>query len=246
MRRILLCCALVGLAACGPKGDSRSSASTGATATARVEEAGEPRDSSFQLDPRCPGENNTFDCARIIEHAVLLRDSARVRRSGDSLILSFGGKRVRVLADSGEDAESVHFSYRSWIPTLGVFVVHEQYYEGTAFNLVSARSGRSQYVPEEPVVSPNGRKLVSASVEEEEGYSPNRLVILRATGDTLAFELDLTPETYGFEHPKWVDDSTLDLMRVTPSDTSPKGTRSGVRARYRAGKWMVDAAPPGA
>jgi hypothetical protein len=243
MRRDLLACSLIAIAACGPRPDSSRASDSGRNVVGSTP-APDSKDSTFQLDARCPGETNTFECARVIERSILAHDTVHARRSGDSLVLALANKRVRVLADSGEEAESVHFSYRGYLPTLGVHVVHEQYYEGSAFNLVSTRTGRSQFVPEEPVLSPDGRRLASAISAAGEDYALNKLLVLRGAGDTLVLELDLEPKTFGFDRPRWVDDSTIDVMRVTPKEDSPDGTRTPARARYRAGKWRVDTIPP--
>jgi len=237
---------LPAMAACGPRPDAGGASDSARSAVGSTRATAEAKDSTLQLDARCPGENNTFDCARVIERSIFAHDSVHAHRSGDSLVLMLANKRVRVLADSGEEAESVHFSYRGYLPTLGVHVVHEQYYEGSAFTLVSARTGRSRYVPEEPVLSPDGRRLASAIAAAGEDFTLNKLMILRGAGeaDTLVLELDLEPKTFGFDRPRWVDDSTIDVTRVVPREDSPDGVRTPARARYRAGKWQVDTMPP--
>jgi len=244
MKRLLASSLLAAsLTACDTNDSGRAADSARAIASVNKVDSARSDDSS-QTDTRCPGATNTFECARAIEKDVLHRDAKHARRSGDSLILVLDNKSVRVFADSGKDAESVSFSYRAYLPSLALHVIHEQYYEGSAFNLVSARTGRSQYIPEEPVVSPSGRRIASASAEEVTGYSPNQLMIWRGAGDSLALELDLQPQSFGFDRARWVDDSTLDLVRVLPSETSPEGRREPAHATYRAGKWHVDTLAP--
>jgi len=242
---LLLPCFAVALA-CGPGADRRAPVRREAPGSASPSSAAAAPDTTPGIDPLCPGVENSLECARMIERVALRADRPDVRRSGDSLLLRLRDGSYRALVDSGDGDEVVRFSYRQHLRDLGLYVVHEQYYEGSAYNLVSDRSGRSFYAPELPVVSPNRERLASASAELETGYSPNQLLVWRVTGDSVAAEFELKPDGWGMADPVWVNDTTLRVTKVVPDPRTGEHRRSPLTVRLRAGRWRADPAPPAA
>jgi hypothetical protein len=84
---------------------------------------------------------------------------------------------------------------------LGYHLVERTYYEGRDYLLINSSTGHRTALPDMPVISPGGRRILVASMDYEAGYQPNLLQVWRVTRDSLVREWELETGEYG---PAWL------------------------------------------
>lgn len=124
---------------------------------------------------------------------------------------------VRSLADTIVDGDRhLRYVYHAFVPQLDAHVVREQYYEGSAYRLISDNTGRDTLLAAPPLVSPDGRRFVVASLDLDAFYSPNTLQVWRGTPGRLVREFEVDgSERWGPDSVSWSSSDTLRFQRVT-------------------------------
>jgi hypothetical protein len=107
---------------------------------------------------------------------------------------------------------------------LGYHLVKRTYYEGRDYLLINSSTGHRTALPDTPVISPGGRRVLVASMDYEAGYEPNLLQVWRVTRDSLVREWELETGEYppargwGASDPVWRSDAAVELMKNEPED----------------------------
>ncbi|HEX7241864.1 MAG TPA: hypothetical protein VF263_16400 [Longimicrobiaceae bacterium] len=186
---------------------------------------------SFDPYEVCWNRAETEECTRGIERELLAQAPGPVRREGARLLFRTGQGRVVPLEnDTTEGDRYVHYLYQGYLRDVGYHLVQVGFYEGGAYELVSAESGDRTQVAALPVVSPDLRRFVTASVDLEAGYVPNGLQVWRLTpaGPRLEWGLD-GGDTWGASGASWRGPGTVEFVKETR--TLDPGTTDRARMR---------------
>jgi len=151
-----------------------------------------------------------------------------VRREGDRLVVARGGGGPPVVLqdDTTEGARFVRHAYRAHLASIGAHLVELRHYEGSSYLLIDARSGAATPLSGPPVVSPDGRRFVTTSMDLEAGYDPNEIEIWRVTDSVRQLEFSHRPDGWGPSDAVWRDTATIELRKheMAPDGSSPRVT----------------------
>ena len=206
--------------------------------------AREERDATVPVDGRSPFLRE----ADSLEAVALRNAGGAARRIGGRLELRVASDSVITLLDNSEDGDSlVFYRLRPEFRELGYFLVGVLFYEGSEFQLVHERTGKSVVVHghEPPSLSPAARKLVAASGDFETGYYPNTMQIVRLEPDGPVLEWSFVTGEYesnsgwAASDPNWLSERTIALTMHLPRDASPLGPRVPVWLDNVNGRWQV-------
>lgn len=194
--------------------------------------------------PLCAGILNWGDCGRVVEAAQLAR-YPQIRRDSTGLHLPIEGGSLAVLADSRDDSSGsagvvVHTLVRV-LDDIDAYLVAVHYYEGGAFLLVSRQTGKLTKIDVAPAISPDRRRLVTASWSGFAGYGADRLRIYELDGDSLLLEWEYEPEgEWVIEKAGWLNDSTVMAFTRTFEDDLTPVPLPPVTAVRADGIWRVE------
>lgn len=189
-------------------------------------------------DPRCEGITNAYECAQLVEQARLAADSVTATRHGDTLRIPVAAGEVRLVDRDLGGPENIFYSYRDYLPGVGLHVVDIHYWEGGAHLLVDDSTGERTRVPGPPVVSPDRRRLVVASEAGAAGYAPNALQVWQVAPAGLALEWEVRPDDWGAADPRWQDAMTVRFLRSAHCPDEPVCHDEAV-LRLGDGGWEV-------
>lgn len=197
-----------------------------------------------RLDDLCTGLDNSYECAKAIERHQLelpeYRD--RVNRSGGQLRLKLTNGRWHTIRDfqrRNDEASTIKYSFRDYLPDIGYFLVHRQFYEGIDYLMIDERNGRRFALQELPVVSLDRQRLVTASNGIIGGYSPNSVQIWRVTRSGLVLEQTIRPRGWGPSDAKWIDNQTIDLTKTFPAANESGSTSTEHVRLVLSGRWQI-------
>ncbi|HEU0013288.1 MAG TPA: hypothetical protein VFQ45_06365 [Longimicrobium sp.] len=208
-----------------------------AVAPAPVAAAEDPYEECYAEEVRDP-------CFARIEQRLLAGTGGRVVRDG--LELTFHprqGAPVTLYDDTTDADVLVRQRYLTWLPGIGYHLLRIQYYEGGAYFLVSDRTGAHENIPGPPLVSPDGRRVVSASMDLEAAYDPNRIEIWRVTPERLEKEWEASGDAcdestpWGPSDVRWVDARTLEWVKN--EHQQPDYRRTRMLLRHENGGWTL-------
>lgn len=187
----------------------------------------------------CQGISNTSDCAQAIEGHQISRSTGRVRRVEDVLEVRLDdGRRLLIPSESTETWPSrLYFLGR--LVSINHYVLWEQYPEGNTIRLVNARSGKATFVDDMPLVSPAARWFATASLDLDAGYNPNRVVVWRLDGDTLAQEASFDSGDGGPDSLTWLSGTSFRFTRVVLGTGGSLRFVSRDTVRLVGGEWRL-------
>jgi tetratricopeptide (TPR) repeat protein len=198
-----------------------------------------------QLNSICAGIDNSYQCAQAIERHQLQKSeySPTVNRAGSSLRLQLRGGRSVSLRDfqkRGDEASVVKYSFRDYLRDLGYFLIHRQFYEGVDYLMIQDRTGRRYEMQDLPVISPDKRRLVTASNGIGGGYGANAIEVWRLAGRSMIREQTITPEDWGPSDAEWIDNQTIRVVKnLSGADEARK---RHVIFRFRR-RWQMEPSP---
>jgi len=204
-------------------------------ATVKVStQAGDP------LTAICAGTDNSYECAQAIERhqlrkpkyarlAVRARNGLRVRlRNGTWLTVQDSQKK-------DDEASVIKFSFRDYLSDIGYFLLHRQYYEGDDYLLIQDTTGNKFELQDVPVISPDKRRLVTASNGISGGYNANGVQIWQLTKAGAVLEQSFELKGWAPSDPVWTDNLEIRLMKTYPGS----GGKETVALRFR-GRWEME------
>ncbi len=178
------------------------------------------------LDTLCAGIDRAYwyRCAPIVERHQLALSSESVWRSDSAtLVVQLLSGDTVFFRDSSMMAEPniVQHYYREYVPEVGFHLLELHFYEGHAFLLVNAVSGRRTLVPGLPVPAPGGARLVVTSVDLDAEYNPTVIQIWTAQPGPLRLEWEFNPlelqggvppqSRWGLSHPRWLHPDSIEV-----------------------------------
>ncbi len=166
-----------------------------------------------------------------LEASAIRPVSDIVSRVGGELRIRLRDGRVAILKD--DTTEGLRFAlprYVAYLRAIHSHVVHQIQYEGDGIYLVVDDStGDSTVVYGMPVVSPDGQRFVTTSIEGMEGGNPGEIDIWRMVEGKPEEEF-----TYSTEHeswdasdPTWRDSVTIDFIENSSDPSKPTVKTTG-------------------
>lgn len=165
-------------------------------------------------------------------HGTLTESLEAGLRSGNEagVVITLADGRTLILADDTTQGDSyVRHTYRGRVRGMPFQLVQQGYFEGQSYLLVHDTTGGKIRVDAPPVVSPDGRRFVTASMDLEAAFDPTRLMVWRIEGDTAITEFSLEPDEWGPSAPRWRGADTVEftanLQTTEPGRTRPVAGR---------------------
>lgn len=191
-----------------------------------------------------------IDSIRAQEAPLIARAGPAVLRpTWDRLVLATRDGTRQVLSDELQGGSVARvYRYRGYLAPLDHFLVEVTLFEGTRYRLISTATGEAVDLDAAPVVSPDGRRLITASWSLS-GHDPSRVRIYRATATGLVEEW--TSDRWsrmpghgppGGGQPVWLDPTTVELDRIAevlaPGPDQPTEHRERVRLALTPDGWQ--------
>jgi hypothetical protein len=171
-----------------------------------------------------------------------------VRRAGSTLrIATTSGVWVTLVDHAADDTEYLRHTYLGTVPGAPFHRVLLSRFEERAYLLVHAATGRRVEMDATPVPSPDGARLVTASMDLVAGHDPTRLVVWRLAGparDSAVREFSHEPERWGPSDARWQGADTITFTAHHVGDDEPGPIRRTAGRLVRAeGRWRLVAPP---
>ena len=166
--------------------------------------------------PPPPALRPLIDSLRDLERPILDGAGPSVLRpSWDRLVFAARDGSRLVLGDRLDHAlvEQIHV-FLGFLEPIDHYLVRTILFEGDRFGLVDAETGLLTALDAPPVVSPDGSRLLTTSLDLVAGHAPNRIRIYRMTAGGPDVEWSLEPTGWGAAQGVWVSNSRIALDSV--------------------------------
>jgi hypothetical protein len=130
----------------------------------------------------CKSISNSFRCAQTVEAVQMPKYLNRVRRVDQTLTLyNEAGKAITNFIDRDLNSPKAQgYALLTYLEPLQSWLIHEQYWEGSAYLLVNAATGHATKINDLPYFSPDLVRFVTAS-STGGGYGVDELAVFRRT-----------------------------------------------------------------
>lgn len=145
------------------------------------------------------------------ESVNILRDSVRVRRAGDSLILTLENGQQKVMVNNNNDNEDyTQYTYQGYLPAIQHWVVFNAGYEWHSYELIDSRNGEMTRTIGLPKLSPDNKYFICSNTDLMAAFTLNGFELFQLTPSLKPVLLqERTLENWGPETIKWKDGKTL-------------------------------------
>lgn len=145
----------------------------------------------------------------------LLKDSALVKRSGDTLTFKIAnGKKVTLADNKNTDGdEYADYDYMGYLTDIKHFVVFGAFYEWYNYLLISEKTGDTILLRGEPVLSPDKKLLVSGNLDLVAGFTENGFELYSVENATLKLIGKKELSSWGPQELKWKNNTELWVER---------------------------------
>lgn len=161
------------------------------------------------------------------EAVNIRRDSVRVRRAGDSLILTLADGRQKVMINNNNDNEEyTQYTYQAYLPALEHWVVFNAGYEWHSYELINCRNGEMTRTIGFPELSPDKKYFLCSNTDLVAAFTENGFQLFRFTpgqSPVLLQERELV--NWGPATMKWKDTATLVALQHYLDEHSQEHTR---------------------
>lgn len=161
------------------------------------------------------------------EAVNILRDSVRVRRAGDSLILTLANGRQKVMVNNNNDNEEyTQYTYQAYLPAMEHWVVFNAGYEWHSYELINSRNGEMTRTIGFPELSPDKRYFICSNTDLMAAFTLNGFQLFQYTpgqNPVLLQERELV--NWGPATIKWKDATTLVALQHYLDAHSEEHTR---------------------
>jgi len=204
---------------------------------------------SFLLNGCSEKESEIDAQIRLAETNIQRQFPGKIKRNGDKLIVKTASGKEYVFQDNlGEsNAESyVTHHATSRLPGLDWLIVGIGYWEGSGQELINLNSGATLDFDgsDEPILSPDKKRVLLYSRDMDAGYSSNYLAIYQIDQNAINLEVELNgdptetqKDSWGPDNPRWLNSETLtyDELRYV-KDNSKQATH--IKLQLIGGKWQ--------
>jgi len=147
-------------------------------------------------------------------------DSNKVQRVGDTLLIKTAAKVVAIVNNNADNDEYAQYTYQYYMKETNQFVVFGGFYEWHNYLLIDRQTGGQTVLWGKPVVSPNGKYIISGNSDLVAQFTDNGIQLFAGTPKPKAIgERQL--QTWGPEEIKWLDNKTLYVKANVADEKSP-------------------------
>jgi putative membrane protein len=178
---------------------------------------------------------------RILETSYLVRFPRYARREADQLVLTLlSWEEMRLQDVRGESYETDRvYSFHGYLDTIGYFLIHVLLWEGDGYLLIDAPSGAQHWLDAPPLISPNGQRFLTASMDVMAGYNPNRVRVYKVMPGRIELEWSLEPGDWGPTEATWLDNQTIRVGRSKLAPSFKLYAAGTMLLKYAEGMWYV-------
>jgi hypothetical protein len=229
-----MCLALLGIALSGCRADTKEAAfHNDVAADSVVAHVTLPESARTWIDSVRAGEAKRIDVSA----------GAVTRATWNVLVVRAQDGRQQQFTDvvSGDGVMRLHV-YRGYLASIAQHLIEViDVPEGGTFVMVDGRAGNRWEVDGPPVPSPDGSRIVTASLDLVAGHRPNRIRIYRLEPGRLVIEWETSPRDWGGTAPLWLDSGAIRVDRaMIDSTTTPFTVRtSPMRIERDSGSWRI-------
>lgn len=191
----------------------------------------------FYIHPASASEyNNQYTKAfEGTEEEHLRQDAAKVRRQGSRLVFKCREGKEAILENRLTDGEDhVEYKYLGQLQDQGYYVISANFYEWYNYFLINELNGDTTVMRGLPVLSPNGKWILSGNADLVAGFTENGYELYRITNDGLMLLGTRELITWGPEATYWKNDSELLVRRIVIDTLTPSTERKDyIRMKLR-------------
>jgi len=183
--------------------------------------------------------------ARVLETLFLARFPQYAQREADQLVLTlFSGAEMRLQdVRAGSYETDRVYSFHGYLEPIGSFLIHVLLWEGDGYLLIDTQSGAQHWLDAPPLLSPNGQRFLTASMDVMAGYNPNRVQIYRVVTGSIELEWSLEPGDWGPAEAAWLDNQTIRVVRSKLAPSFTLYEAGTILLKYAEGMWSVASEP---
>ena len=132
------------------------------------------------------------------------------------------GKRLTFRDNPAEGDNYVRHEYLGRVAGIGYYLIRRQFYESVQYLLVQPRTGITAVVADSPLVSPDQKRILVASMNFADGESPNSLEVWQVASDSLRLEFRVetgaedTMTGWGPSNARWISSDSATFTRNYP------------------------------
>jgi len=154
------------------------------------------------------------------ETNYLKRDSDKVVRTGDTLRIKTKAKDVLIVNNDSDTDEYAQYGYLGYNKDIDQYLVFGGFYEWHNYLLIDAKTGNQTVLWGKPVVSPNGKYIVSGNTDLVAQFTDNGIQLFES-GNAPRVIGERTLQLWGPEEIRWSDAATLFVKANVADEKSP-------------------------
>lgn len=169
----------------------------------------------------------------------------RVTRNRDTVVVKLRGDSTVSFENVEAGEQSRGYFFAGYLEEIDAFLMEVVYWEGYGYILVDAATGHQTHLDAPPVVSPDRKRLITANMDLEAGYTRTRIQIYRLVDDRLELEWTHEPQDdprWGPSSAEWIDSVTVSVAKNVPDYSAGISyTRVPIRLRLTENGWILEA-----
>ncbi len=150
----------------------------------------------------------------------LQRDSDKVQRTGDTLQIKTAAKNVFIVNNDSDTDEYAQYTYMGYNKAIDQYLVFGGFYEWHNYLLIDAKTGSQTVLWGKPVVSPNGKYIVSGNTDLVAQFTDNGIQLFES-GNAPKVIGEKILQLWGPEEIRWSNDTTLFVKANVSDEKSP-------------------------
>jgi len=150
----------------------------------------------------------------------LQKDSDRVKRMGDTLVIKAKAKDVLIVNNNSDTDEYAQYTYLGYNRDVDQYMVFGGFYEWHNYLLIDGKTGSQTVLWGKPVVSPNGKYIVSGNTDLVAQFTDNGIQLFES-GNAPKVIGEKTLQLWGPEEIRWGNDKTLFVKANVADEKSP-------------------------
>lgn len=161
------------------------------------------------------------------EAVNIRKDSLRVRRSGDSLIITLANGLQKVMINNNNDNEEyTQYTFQAYLPAMEHWVVFNAGYEWHSYELINTRTGEMTRTIGFPELSPDKKYFICSNTDLMAAFTTNGFELFQLTPEGKPVLLqERVLVNWGPAVIKWKDANTLMALQHYLDAGSEEHTR---------------------
>ncbi|MDR0776094.1 MAG: hypothetical protein LBE81_05590 [Azonexus sp.] len=169
----------------------------------------------------CPETiTNSHECYLYRESQLAEKYGKHFYRNGktQNIHVHLTNGKVKILKDVpeiyGVEVDSYSHVLVGYYLDVNYWLVAIQYVEGSSYELLDGKNGKTTTVGGEALLSPDKARFVVANFDINAGWSPNILSVWRIEGEGLIREFSVEPDGWGATEMVWKNPSTVKFLKT--------------------------------